>query len=835
MNARKQRIATTLLGLAAMAASAAWLTELAQAQGQEASASKEGAASPREALPAGAVRRLGTTRFRTGSRILCVAFSPDGKILATGGGDDPVRLWDAETGKEIRQLKDTWVFAIAFSPNGQTIATGGGFKTVRLWNAATGQEIGSPLKGHEGTVKALVFSPDGLYLASAGQDKSVRVWGLGRDAAPRICSGNQDEVNALAFSPDGKTLASGGGDRTVRLWEVPSCQPIRQLNGGGAVAAVVFAPDGKTLASAGDDALIRLWDVERAAEIRQLRGHEQSILTLLFARDGRTLISGGLDRGIRFWDASSGQEVRQIPHRPGDVDALALSPDGRILAAAGTNNTLQRWDAATGRPLSAGPGHQSGITSLAVAFDGKQVVSAAAAGTIRFWDAVAGKHVRESAAGLPGDALVAWTPDAKTIVLADGTNKVYLLEANRLTAGINFMRACQKILDGPKDDSVLSLAVSSDGKLIATGYRKTGVRLWNASDGAVVQSFPFAGPAQALALAPDGKTLAVGGMDTIALFETATAKPLRQLEKGQPVACLVFSPDGSLLASAMVDSTIRLWDLRPGIEQGKELRVLEGHTSAVYSLAFAPDGRTLVSGSHDRTVRSWETASGNQIHAWSGHLGPVTAVGVIPGGRGVASGSADTTVLLWDVTGRSSDGKVATVKISAAEMDGLWLELASEEAPRAHKALWTLVAGAADCVPLLETKDRVFLVDPEHIQGLLRDLNDNKFAVRERAHGKLAGYGRWIEGVLDDARKKPPSEEVRRRVEKLLAKLQVPGSISLAQERLRARRLMAALEQSDTPAARELLRKLARQAAEADLRAEAQASLTRMNGKQASP
>src|SRR5262249_50098190 len=157
--------------------------------------------------------------------------------------------------------------------------------------------------------------------------------------------------------------------------------------------------------------------------------------------------------------------------------------------------------------------------------------------------------------------------------------------------------------------------------------------------------------------------------------------------------------------------------------------------------------------------------------------------------------------------------------------ESLWQDLASEDAPRAYRALWTLVAGADDCVPLLEAQKRVFLVDPEHVQKLLRDLNDNKFAVRERAHGELARMGKWIEGVLDVAQQNPPSEEVRRRVLKLLERLRVPGAITLAQERLRARRLMQVLEQSATGPTRELLDKLSRQAAEEDLRAEAQACL----------
>jgi len=765
-------------------------------------------------------------------------------MLVTGCGDDPVRLWDSESGKELGQLKEPWVYAIAFSHDGGILATGGGFKAARLWNPTTGQPIGAPLKGHQGTIKALAFSADGSLLATAGQDKTLRLWAVPGGQLLSTLSGHQDEVNAVAFNSDGKTLASAGGDRTIRLWQVPGGQPLRQLDGGCAVAALAFAGDGKSLVSGGDDGLIRVWEVDTGQEAHQLRGHEPTIVSLLFTPNGKTLVSGDLGQTIRLWDLSIGREILQIRRRLGDADALAVSPDGRTLAAGGMNNTVRRWDITgkefegpagkddkegvslrrrvfTGKELEVGGGHQAGIASLALAPDGKQLASGSAAGGVRFWATGTSQETQPRLGIGLGEALLAYAPDGKTIAITDGANTVQRINVRT--------RQIQGKFPTPQDDPVQCLAFSPDGKLLGVGYRNHGIHLWDVARDIRVRQLPNPGGVQALAFAPDGNTIAGAGTEKITVWQTANGQQDLQIGKSIPVACLAFSPDGQTLAAGLYDATIRLWDMRPGPDQGKELRTLQGHGSAVFALGFGPDGRTLTSGSFDRSVRLWEIASGNQVSAWAGHVGPVTAIGILPGGRVVASGSADTTILFWDVTGRSGSGKLPPVKVAPGDMDGLWQELAAEDVSRAYRAFWALVAGAEDAVPLLETKKLVFLVDPEHIQQLLRDLNNNKFAVRERAHGELQKYGRWIEGVLDVARQKPPSEEVRRRVEKLLAKLQQTGSISLAQERLRARRLMAILEQSATPAARDLLHKLARQAAEADLRAEAQASLARLD------
>src|SRR5262249_50391111 len=158
---------------------------------------------------------------------------------------------------------------------------------------------------------------------------------------------------------------------------------------------------------------------------------------------------------------------------------------------------------------------------------------------------------------------------------------------------------------------------------------------------------------------------------------------VRQIGKNAPVASLAFAPDGRKLAAGMYDSTIQLYDPT----DGREIRLIEGHTSAVYALRFSPSGRVLTSGSYDKTVPLWETVNGLQTNVWSGRLGPVSAVALVPESRKVISGSADGTLLAWDVTGMQKNGTLPVVDLQVAAMDGLWADLASDDNPRGNRAL----------------------------------------------------------------------------------------------------------------------------------------------------
>ncbi len=273
-----------------------------------------------------------------------VAFSPDGRILASGSSDKAIKLWNVQTQQQIAHLTRHLdaVRSVAFSPNGRILASGSSDKTIKLWDVQTQQQIAN-LTGHSSWIWSVAFSPDGNTLASGSSDKTIKLWDIPTHFQIATLKGHSNRVNSVAFSPDGNTLASGSYDNTIQLWDVQTQQQIAYLTGHlNRVNSVAFSPDGNTLASGSYDNTIQLWDVQTQQQIAHLTGHSNWIWSVAFSPDGRMLASGSSDKTIKLWDVQTQQQIANLTHSD-SVWSVAFSPDGNTLASGTYGKTIKLW------------------------------------------------------------------------------------------------------------------------------------------------------------------------------------------------------------------------------------------------------------------------------------------------------------------------------------------------------------------------------------------------------------------------------------------------------------------------------------------------------------
>jgi class 3 adenylate cyclase/tRNA A-37 threonylcarbamoyl transferase component Bud32/uncharacterized protein with WD repeat len=274
-----------------------------------------------------------------------VSFSGDGRLLASGGADKTVRVWEVGSGQQMQVLKGhtNTVTAVALNPNGQLVASASLDRTVKLWSTASGSEAAT-LPKDSGAVLAVAFSPDGRTLASANQQGQIKLWEIPGGRGVQSLDAHSGPVYSVAFSPDGRLLASAGRDAQVKLWQVSSGQEIQTFSGHtDGVTRVAFSPDGRMLASGSDDKTIRLWDVPGRRELRVLAGHSASVNGVAFSSDGRVLASGSGDKTIKLWEVSTGKELKTLTGHVFGISDVVASRDGRWLASSAGDNAIRLW------------------------------------------------------------------------------------------------------------------------------------------------------------------------------------------------------------------------------------------------------------------------------------------------------------------------------------------------------------------------------------------------------------------------------------------------------------------------------------------------------------
>jgi WD40 repeat protein len=589
-----------------------------------------------------------------------VAFSPDGKILATAGADKVIFLWDTETYRPIGKLEGhgDLVKSIAFSPDGRSLASGSDDTTVILWDVETQRPQGLAFVGHEDLVNGVAFSPDGRTLASASRDTTIRLWDI-ETRQSTVLAGHEDLALSVAFSPDGRTLASASSDNTVRLWDVETTSPIGDPLTGhtSSVLSVAFSPDGSLLASGSRDTTIRLWSLARssAGDISAvqpltdpLTAHTDRVASVAFSPDGSILASGSWDNSLVLWNTRTWEQMgNPLKGHTNLVRGIAFSPDGQVLASGASDDIAILWDIqgrqSLGRAIAR---HGSEIVSIASSPNGSLLAMGTADSAVLLLDISGSEPVSHTLSGHTEGWVndVAFSPDGRTLASAGDDDRIILWD-------VSTRQQRGEPIVGHTDD-VLCIVFSPDGSTLASGSADTSVILWDAETGKALglalQS--HTDWVTDVEFSPDGSTLASCGWDeTVVLWDVASRQRLGDplTLHTQEVYDVAFSPDGGTMASASGDASIILWDLRSGTPVGN---ALTGHTNSVMKVSFHPGGEILASAGEDTNVILWHLPTGKRVGPpMDLHTQKVRDITFVLDDQALASVSEDSTCILWDI------------------------------------------------------------------------------------------------------------------------------------------------------------------------------------------
>jgi WD40 repeat protein len=833
-------------------------------------------------LPAGALARLGTVRWRHGDGTVFVSFLPDGKALLTIGRDGTVRQWDVATGQELKREALPKANASADKSNRfnvpqlsdlSLLSTDG--KIRRFIDPAGG----SFLRTIPETSGNLAVSPDSKLLALRdNQHSSIQLYDfasgkkgsqLGEDTAkPSRFVGT-----SLVFSPDSKMLISldvqsrGNTTSVLTAWEVATANQMYQIMDTAKLSCLrspVFSPDGKLLAWIKADGAILLADAQTGKEVGQLKENTKFRARpeeILFSPDGKTVAcrehSG---TGLRLWDVASGKKKGEyfgLPWRLAlvqDVGKMAFSHDGALLAFAGDSSTIGLLDITTGKLLPSN-GHVTPVTSISFMPDAHVVISAEEDQSLHVWNSDTGKEGRRIAAPRETRA-TAVSRDGRALLFADTWGEIRLRDAttSKEIQSLNVNMGYTAIM-----------AISPDGKflaLIAEAYPKAAISIYSLSERKVVRTLkppdpepqaeagdyrpPFRGPSQ-IVFSLDGRILTVPfDYDKLALWDLSTGKELPQIRMPERrlINSFAVSPDDRSVCLDLVCGEIRLWEIATGKERRQyessskgadnvrswvapslleSAPRLSSFSSSISNVMFSTDGRMLAHGRPGGAIELWEIITGKELGQLRGHQADITTLAFASDGNTLASGSRDTTALIWDL--KEFKGKVKP-KPSYVDSAAYWQNLLSDDAVKAFDAVCALAATPDKAVTYLKEHVRpALMADAATVNRLIADLDSEQFDVRKKVNDELTRLGEVAVPLIRTALAGDVSPEARKRLEALLAK--EPWRLPTG-ETLRSLRAIEVLEIIGTSEAITVLEELAKGTPGATVTLAAKESLQRM-------
>jgi WD40 repeat protein len=610
--------------------------------------------------------------------VMKLAWSADGRLLASCGSDGLLIFWDAEThqmfGKPMPLGHGNPLFALAFGRKSGELALAVPVNAVQLFRVDPPGCFGVQFQRHPSDIRSIEFSPDGRTIASSDSGGSI-IYGPAdpNDQARKCIPGESPQYRPLAFAPDGLTFAAADRGDAIGIWETKTGKRCGVAMQGHSepVCTLDFSPDGQTVASGGADGAIVLWDVASgAARSRSMDSKRIAVMSLSYNRDGSLLASGQWDGTVLVWDANSDLRL-QTTHEGqlGMVQSVAFNPRNDLLAGAGDRGRIAVWDAAGAcSPWRRFRGSASGFSRIACSHDGTIAASGNNRGGIILWNTIEGKQVGRLPSGYCGQiADLAFSPSGKILAscsLGGARSDVLLWNIGESDAVPQKLTGC----DGP----MAAVAFSPDGSLVYAGGMSYRIWVWRVATGQLVGSVETnavdsnARFVKRLAFSGDGRFLVAGCSADALIFDAKSGKPIGKLavDGRKAVSALAFVPGSSLLAAGYWDGSIRLWDVT---SHKQVLPALCEHSANVQGLSFSQDGKLLMSSDPSGSILLWDVGSRKLL----GRLArPATLnrtdIALCPGAGQVLSGSDRDGIIAWDL--RLNSWKAAARRIANRNM-----------------------------------------------------------------------------------------------------------------------------------------------------------------------
>jgi WD40 repeat protein/serine/threonine protein kinase len=563
--------------------------------------------------------------------VVSVAFSLNGKRLAAGvfKFERPGAIWigSAETGRVERMIPAHvgLISCVAFSHDGKYLASAAEDGTVIIWDTNTGAMIETLGKDQTRGFTSVAFSPDGRYLAAAtGTRKEqalenppgeVRIWETSTWGKAHVLAKHTRSVNSIAYSPDGRWLASAGSDRTVKIWDTQTGVEVATLLGHTHfVVGVAFSPDGKRLVSASEDSTLRVWDTETQETVRILQGHSGKVNGVAYSPDGKRIASSSDDRTVKVWAAEQPPVARVLggAGRKWFTD-VAYSPDGKYLAGANGDRTVTIWDRANYEVQMVLRKHDDPIWGVAfgpndlIASACGDVFRAEQSSELRIWNWKDDQLVRSLPMRVNVVWSVAFSPDGR--LMATGGGDFQGGDSQKVPVELTLWDTRTWTVHHPlpgHSQGVACVTFSRDGEFLASAANEEGlVKVWEVRTGRCILTLNELKLVTGVAFSPDGQSLVTADSQSATIWSLATRQPLQVLRGhlGQ-VKKAAYHPGGERLATAGEDGSVRIWD----VNTGQEVLTLRGHKEPVEDVTFSPNGQELASASRDGTVRIWDGA-----------------------------------------------------------------------------------------------------------------------------------------------------------------------------------------------------------------------------------